>query len=173
VRALEQALTRTHGRPVWDPGFTDRDVDAAVLSVAGMQVKVQVLRGEHYERWPVQRVVIEQRYADAPPATMTVPTLESFAGWKTTAWHDRTAPRDLYDLWALADIDAITPAAATLFARYGPIGKPPQSFMFAKAPSERSWRAALNAQTRLKVTAEEALLAVRHAWSRAVDEEWG
>lgn len=104
VHMLTSALKRTHGRPTWTPGFTDRDTDAAVLSTAGTQVKLQVLRGEHYSTWPVERRVIEQRYADAPPASLIVPTLPSFVAWKTAAWTDRGAPRDLYDLWALNEI---------------------------------------------------------------------
>ena len=173
VRAIDRAVARTHGRPVWDPAFTDRDVEAAVVATGGVQVRVQVLRGEHYPRWPAERVTIEQRYADAPPATLTVPTLESFAGWKTATWHDRGAPRDLYDLWALGEVGALTSAAAELFVRYGTTGGPPRKFMFTTAPSEQSWRASLSGQTRLDITAADALRAVRRYWSRALDEQWG
>ncbi|MFC7486709.1 nucleotidyl transferase AbiEii/AbiGii toxin family protein [Knoellia sp. CPCC 206453] len=172
VRALDRALMRTHGRPVWSPGFTDRDTDAAVVSTAGVQVKLQVLRGEHYSAWPVERVAVEQRYSDASPAALTVPTLASFAGWKTAAWNDRAAPRDLYDLWALDEIGALTAEAAELFARFGTTGHEPRPFMFGSAPSEPSWLASLGGQTRLTVTAEQALDAVRRGWSRAVGENW-
>lgn len=176
VPALDRALRRTHGRPVWDPAFTDRDIDGAVMSVSGVRatvsVTVQVLRGDHYPRWPVEPVAIEQRYSDAPPATLTVPTLESFAGWKTSAWHDRSAPRDLYDLWALDDIGALTAEAAGLFSRHGPTGSPPRPFMFDKAPTEQSWRSSLGGQTRLEIGAEDALRAVRQGWARALGEDW-
>jgi hypothetical protein len=171
VTTLERALMRTHGRPTWAPGFSDHDTDAAVLSAAGAQVKVQLLRGEHYPAWPVERRVVEQRYADAAPATLTVPTLPSFVGWKTVAWSDRGAPRDLYDLWALNDIGALTTEAATLFARYGPTGNAPRPFMFTTAPSERDWRASLSGQTRLDVTAERALREVRQGWTHALGEQ--
>lgn len=172
VRALDGNLMRTHGRPSWAPGFNDRDTDAAVMSTAGIQVKVQVLRGEHYSPWPMERVAVEQRYSDAPPATLTVPTLASFAGWKTAAWNDRAAPRDLYDLWALDEIGALTAEAAELFARYGTTGHEPRPFMFAAAPSQSSWVASLSGQTRLNVTAQQALHAVRRGWSHALGEEW-
>lgn len=172
VRAIEQALMRTHGRPVWTRAFTDRDTDAAVMFTAGVQVQLQLLRGEHYPAWPVERAAVEQRYADAPRATLTVPTLASFAGWKTAAWHDRGAARDLYDLWALDQIGALSAEAAHLFARYGTTGGPPLAFMFDTAPTQRSWRASLGGQTRLTVTAEQALHAVRDGWSRALGEHW-
>ena len=172
VWALERALTRTHGRPVWIRAFTDRDTDAAVMSTAGVQVQVQLLRGEHYSAWPVEQVAVRQRYSDAPPATLTVPTLASFAGWKAAAWNDRGAPRDLYDLWALDQIGALTAEAAELFARHGPTGHPPQSFIFASAPTQQSWLASLSGQTRLSVTAEQALHAVRLGWSRALSDDW-
>lgn len=170
VRAIEQSLMRTHGRPVWTRAFTDRDTDAAVLATAGVQVQLQLLRGERYPAWPVERAAVEQRYADAPTATLTVPTFASFAGWKTAAWHDRGAARDLYDLWALDQIGALTAEAAALFARHGTTGQPPQSSMFTTAPSQQSWQASLSGQTRLTVTAEDALQTVRHGWSRAVGE---
>ncbi|MBO0839432.1 MAG: nucleotidyl transferase AbiEii/AbiGii toxin family protein [Sciscionella sp.] len=113
---------------------------------------------------------IEQRYSDAPPATLIVPTIEAFAGWKTMAWHERGAPRDLYDLWALAEAGALTANAAELFIRYGPTGTAPRAFMFAAPPSEQAWHAALATQTRLQVTAAEALDVVRRSWATAIGE---
>lgn len=164
-----RGLLRSHGRVAWDPDFTDRDVDAAVATTAdGVVIRIQVLRGEGYPRWPARLTDLEQRYADAPPASLHVPTVEAFAGWKTTAWLDRRAPRDLYDLWALAQVGQITPAGARLFRRYGPTGRYPRAFMFSTAPSDQQWRSQLAAQTRLTVTASEALRVVRGAWAKAV-----
>ncbi len=172
VRAVERDLMRTHGRPSWQPAFTDRDVEPAVLSAAGLRVRLQVLRGELYANWPVERVELEQRYSDAPPATLNVPTLASFAGWKTEAWLDRRAPRDLYDLWALAEIGALDADAVELFVRFGSTGGPPRAFMFATPPTQESWVASLGGQTALVVTAEEALAAVRRSWAEALGEHW-
>jgi predicted nucleotidyltransferase component of viral defense system len=76
------------------------------------------------------------RYADALPATLRVPTRAAFAAWKTVAWHDRAAPRDLYDLWSLASQSHIGPDAAKLFVIHGPTGQPPQRWMFATAPTD-------------------------------------
>ena len=172
VRAVERALLRTHGRTVWIRPFTDRDTDAAVMSAAGVQLQVQLLRGAHYPAWPVEQVGLHQRYSDAPPAILTVPTLPAFSGWKVAAWSDRSAPRDLYDLWALNQINALTAQAAELFARYGPTVRPPQASMFVAAPTQQSWLASLSGQTRLTVTAEQALRNVRLGWARAVGSDW-
>jgi hypothetical protein len=44
--------------------------------------------------------------------------------------------------------------------------------MFDHAPSSAEWRSQLAGQTRLTVTADEALAAVRAGWAAAVDEKW-
>lgn len=173
IRTVDDVLLRTHGRLTWSPSFTTHDIEPAVVETpTGIAIRLQLLAGQGYQRWPTELRDIEQRYRDAPPAKLIVPTIESFAGWKTATWHDRGAARDLYDLWALAERNSITREAADLFAKYGPTGTPPREFMFAKPPTETEWMAALSAQTRLEVTAVDALAAVRNAWSRAVGETW-
>lgn len=169
VRTVERGLLRSHGRVVWTVPFTRRDTEPAVLTLPdSITIRIQVLAHDGYEPWPRQWHDLEQRYSDAPPARLQVPALESFVAWKTVAWFDRRAPRDLWDLWALAEQDAITPAAAQLFVRHGPIGAPPQPHMFARPPTEDEWSRHLSHQTRLTVTAQEALLAVKTAWVNAV-----
>jgi predicted nucleotidyltransferase component of viral defense system len=173
VKAINSALLRTHGRPTWSPSFSTRDVEPAIVHIpGGISIKLQLLTRRGYPAWPTERRDIEQRYQDAPPATLIVPTVESFAGWKTAAWYERRAARDLYDLWALAEIESLTPAAAALFAKHGPITGPPREFMFTHGPSEEEWQTSLSGQTRLEVTAAEALAAVRTAWSKVVGENW-
>jgi hypothetical protein len=98
--------------------------------------------------------------------------LQAFAGWKSAAWMDRCAARDLYDLWALDKVGALTAESAALFAIHGPTCSPPRSWMFKGAPSAAEWQAQLAGQTRLTVTAAEALEAVRSAWAAAVGQEW-
>ncbi len=174
VDALNTGLMRVLGRPRWNPAFSRRsDTTPAVLETGdGVAIKMQLLDGRDYSRWPVERRELDQRYADAPPATLAVPTVESFAGWKTAAWHDRAVARDLYDLWALAVDGQLTARAAELFAHYGSTGTPPRAFMFAKAPPEHVWRDQLAGQTRLAVSAAGALAVVRAAWAAAVGETW-
>jgi len=72
----------------------------------------------------------------------------------------------------LAEIEALTPAAASLFAKHGPIAAPPRKFMFAHAPSEEEWQMSLSGQTRLEITAAEALAAVSSAWASVVGKDW-
>jgi hypothetical protein len=174
VTAIDGELLRTHGRLTWDPPFAVRDVVPAVVRTQdGLTVQIQILHADGYEPWPVESREIEQRYEDVRAATLIVPTAPSFAAWKTVTWVHRHAPRDLYDIWAMAQRRMIDADAAALFARYGPTGSPPSAFMFAEAPNPRAWKAALAAQTRLGVSADEALAAVRGAWAEAVRETWG
>lgn len=174
LRALDSGLMRVLGRPRWNPGFSEQsDAVAAVLEIgADVAIKIQLLDGRHYSRWPVERRALEQRYSDVPPAELIVPTVDSFAGWKTAAWHDRGAARDLYDLWALAREGLLTADAAHLFAQHGTTGGPPRQHMFSRPPPEHVWRAQLAGQTRLEVAAAEALAVVRTAWAAALGEEW-
>src|SRR5207302_535146 len=136
--------------------FGGRDIDPAVLvTPEGIGIRLQVLNKLGYPAWPVELIELEQRYSDVDSAHLYVPTVESFVASKTTAWFDRRAARDLYDLWALAERGHITADAAALFVDHGPTHSPPKSFMFDQAPSEQEWTAQLAGQTRLTVTAAE------------------
>lgn len=174
ISTVERAVQRSHGRVTWQPGFSaNNDVEPAVALIpGGIAIRLQLLRSRGYERWPVTEQEIEQRYADVEPATLRTPTLRSFAGWKTSAWIERNAPRDLYDLWAMGRVGALDAEAAALFAKHGPTNGPPRSWMFATAPVESEWRAQLAGQTRLNVTAEQALADVRTWWASALGADW-
>jgi predicted nucleotidyltransferase component of viral defense system len=149
----------------WEPRLTEvRDTEPAVLiSADGLTVRVQLLSPTGYPPWPTSPMPLVQRYSDAPPATLTVPTQAAFVAAKTAAWIDRAAPRDLYDLWLLAG--AIDEEAGRLFAQHGQTGKAPTEDLFTVAPDETRWSRELSGQTRLDVTAVEALEVVRRAWS--------
>ncbi|MEP6599390.1 MAG: nucleotidyl transferase AbiEii/AbiGii toxin family protein, partial [Actinomycetota bacterium] len=171
-KTLSSALRRSHGRITWAPALTAiHDTDSAVLLTDDGQfsVRIQLLDRRSYEPWPTSVQAIEQRYRDAPAGSLRVPTTAAFVAWKTAAWHERKAPRDLYDLWALARRGMITAEAAELFVAHGPIGSPPQPWMFTSPPSEARWREQLANQTRLTVTAVEAMKVVAHAWNQAQD----
>jgi hypothetical protein len=172
VQDINAALARTHGRIAWAPTWSpSSDVEPAVAVLPdGSAVKIQLLPGAHYEKWPTELREIEQRYSDAPAAILRVPTMAAFAGWKMAAWLDRHAARDLYDLWALSRVGALNEEAAKLFAKHGPTSGPPQAWMFREAPSAAAWHAQLAAQTRLAVTAVDALRTVRDIWTNAPDD---
>ncbi|OWY83500.1 hypothetical protein B9C99_03460 [Rhodococcus sp. BUPNP1] len=104
--ALVRAVARTHGRLIWGPTLAEiKDTEAANLrTTTGLSIKIQLLSSRDRTVWPAETRDLEQRYSDAPRATLTVPTLAAFAAAKTATWHDRRAPRDLWDLCALAEI---------------------------------------------------------------------
>jgi hypothetical protein len=173
IQDISTGLARTHGRLTWTPPWSPyTDIEPAIaVTPDGIAIKIQLLPGRHYEKWPTELHQIEQRYRDAPPATLRVPTMPAFAGWKLSAWLDRRTSRDLYDLWALSRVGALNDESAMLFAKHGPTNGPPQPWMFHQAPTATEWQAQLAAQTRLTVTAEEALRAVRETWTPAAEED--
>lgn len=164
--ALPRAVARTHGRLTWEPALgAIPDTAAANLRTdGGLSVKIQLLSSLDGTLWPAELRVLEQRYCDASPAQLWVPTRPSFVASKTATWHDRRASRDLWDLWALATMGAIDAEAVGLFTRDGPTNRPPGSYLFDKAPNEDDWTSQLAGQTRLTVTAATALTTVRDAW---------
>jgi predicted nucleotidyltransferase component of viral defense system len=168
--ALPRAVARTHGRLTLEPALADvSDAVAAVLRTEdGLSVRVQLLSAPQRVLWPTERRVLVQRYRDAPPARLAVPTLTAFAASKTATWADRQAPRDLWDLWALSAIGAIDQAAADMYQRLGPTKRPPGLYLFNRAPSEAEWQSQLAGQTRLSISASEALAVVRDAWACAI-----
>ncbi len=165
-RAVVSELRREYPGLVWQPTLTEvADVQPArIVTTDGLSVRVQLLNRTGYPSWPTERRSLEQRYTDAPPADLIVPTAAVFAAWKTVAWADRRASRDLFDLWSLAQAGLIDHNAADLYRRFGPTNKPPSANLFTTAPDQASWIRELAAQTRLVVTAEEALGTVRKAW---------
>ena len=167
---LPRAIARTHGRLNLEPLFSTvaDTLSVTVTTVEGIAVKIQLLSSRDRIIWPAEHRLLEQRYSDAPTATLVVPTLPAFAASKTTTWADRQAPRDLWDLWALSGIGAIDETALHLFQKFGPTNRPPSDHMFESPPSDAAWQTQLAGQTRLTVNAAEALTVVRDAWARVI-----
>ena len=166
--AVARGLARSHGHVSWLPPLTATSgSQPAALSVEGLDgIQVQLLAGGGYT-WPTEVRDIEQRYRDAPPARLRTLTAPAFAAAKLAAWMDRHAPRDLYDQWAMSERGLIDGAALDVFVRHGPTGKPPGTWAFSSGPDDETWLRALGHQTRLTVTAGEALAAVGAAWAAA------
>lgn len=164
---LPRAVQRTHGRLEWAPALSAvRDVaPARIRTTSGTAVKIQLLSRLGRIIWPDARQPLVQRYSDAPAVDMMVPTLPAFAASKTATWHDRAAPRDLWDLWALNGIGAIDAEAGALYRQFGPTTHLPADDLFDRPPEEHRWQAQLAGQTCLTVSAAEAAAAVRAAWS--------
>lgn len=166
--AVRRGLARSHGRPIWRPALSaTTGSQPATLAFEGTaSVQVQLVSGEGY-LWPTEVHDIEQRFSDAPPARLRTLTATGFAAAKLSAWMDRHAPRDLYDLWAMSERGLIDAGALEVFVRCGPHARPPASWVFETAPDEAVWRRALGHQTRLRVTGAEALDSAREAWRLA------
>jgi len=66
---IRTALSRTHGRITWAPGWTrSSDVEPAVaVTPDGIAIKIQLLRATYYEPWPTEMRSIEQRCRDVSP----------------------------------------------------------------------------------------------------------
>jgi hypothetical protein len=174
-RALITAARREYGRLAWNPPLTAvaGSTPGVLRTGEGLAVRIQLLDPAGYPRWPTEVRGLNQRYTDIPSADLTVFTRPAFVAAKTAAWHDRCAARDLYDLWGLAGIEAIDAAAADLFVRLGPTGRPPAGWMFDRPPSAAGWQAQLGGQTRIAVSAVDALDVVREAWGQAVTNMGG
>ncbi|WP_031466029.1 nucleotidyl transferase AbiEii/AbiGii toxin family protein [Sciscionella sediminilitoris] len=179
AKALDTILLRATRREYpglrWQPALSavSNSTPAVLVAPDGTSVRIQLLSPTGYPPWPVEPQAITQRYSDTPPATLNVPTAPAFTAWKTVAWTQRAASRDLYDLWLLARLGLITADAAELFKRFGPTNRPPADTLFTDAPEEPTWTRELAGQTRLNVTATAALNEVRQAWSTATQARSG
>lgn len=117
---IQQRLTRLMRREfsdlVWGPPASANRTITTTATTENRSVKVQFVEPRiRDDRIPTTIAPVMLRYSDLPSTVdLTVPTAEGFAAMKLMAWHQRQAPRDLYDLAALADIDAITRMAIDL-----------------------------------------------------------
>lgn len=170
ARTLDTVLIRATRREY--PGLSwqaplsavSNSTPAVLTTPDGTSVRIQLLSATGYPPWPTEQQTVVQRYSDAAPAKLNVPTAPAFAAWKTVAWTQRATSRDLYDLWLLTHLGLITTEAGALFKRFGPTNKPPSHTLFADPPEESTWRRELAEQTKLRITAAEALHEVRRAW---------
>ena len=103
--------------------------------------------------WPCERRELVRRYADAGPATLPVPTLDAFVARKTATYMDRRAPRDLWDLAALAQLGPFAVNVAELFTALWPFRSLPSASTIPAAPEESLSQRDLAHQTRLTITA--------------------
>jgi predicted nucleotidyltransferase component of viral defense system len=167
---LPRLLRREFPGLTWQPSLTDakEPAPAVIRTTDGLAVRIQLLSATGYPRWPTQRIDLVQRYTDAPPAALTVPTAAGFAAAKAVAWHHRRASRDLWDLWGLAGRGLLDAEAAGLYARLGPTNHRPDPAEYSDAPDQARWERDLGGQTRLAVTALEAATAVAKAWEGAL-----
>jgi predicted nucleotidyltransferase component of viral defense system len=161
--AISSQLRRTLGEVSFRPHIRDtRHPHPSVMEVGSTRIQIQLLSALGYPDWPTEIVDVEQRYSDAPPAKLRVLTPAGFVASKLAAWSQRGAPRDLYDLWALAEAGYVDAEAAKVFRRLGPYTDV-SKVSFARLPTDRSWLDDLGHQCVTAVTPEEAAATVQHA----------
>lgn len=164
-RAVVKNLRRTVGIPEFTPALVEtRHPEPAVMRIDETRIQLQLLSQNGYPAWTTETRSIEQRYSDVPPAQLRVLTPPAFAAAKLSAWNDRRAARDLYDMWAMATDGMIDADAVRMFSRHGPFTSP-DAVSFDDVPSERQWTAAPAHQCRPKASASEAASVVQRAWS--------
>ena len=174
-QAMRDGLQRGFGQVAAQPWMSEAPVDTAacIYRIGDVQLKMQLIDGANYAAWPRQTSQVSQRYSGLPNIELTTYTPEAFAGAKTTAWCDttRNAPRDLYDLWAMAGAGYITAEAARVYKKFGPTNGFPRPWAFPKtAPSYGEWYDALGHQCIPQVDPDEAYDTVMAAWESAVIE---
>lgn len=167
---LPRLLRREFPRTGWNPPLssTRSTVEPGVLVTgSGLRVRIQLLDHEDWARWPTESVRIETRYGDVrSDVVLEVPTLQAFAAMKTIAWSDRHAARDLYDLARLAELGALTAAAASLVRDR--TGASVQRYEFTSLPSRLEWESQLAHQTSDLPAAKWCLGVVRDAYAEAL-----
>lgn len=165
---LSTRLAREFGRPVFVPHLAEAKSaePSSVTFPSGVSVRIQLLPAEHFPAWPFELRLLEQRYMDVGPARLQVPTRPAFVAWKTAAFIDRQAARDLWDLAALVRTGAFTAEAAEVWRELGPFRNVPTESVVPAAPHEAAWREALSHQTRLQGSASDARQSVIEAWRR-------
>ncbi len=158
VAAIDRGLARSFGEVRWQPPLEmTRDAQSATLEVQGrLSVQVQVVTQTGRAVLPTQRRDITQRYGDAPPVVLETLTDVGFAAAKMSAWLDRAAPRDLFDLHALAQSGALSTDAAALVRKTTNWTAFPDRVRWPQPPSQEEWGIQLAHQTRLRVSAADA-----------------
>ena len=172
--ALRFGLRGRFGTVTATPGLTQvrKDTDACVYHIGPVDVQIQLINGAFYTPWPTQASTIAQRYAGIPDIELTTYTSSAFVAAKTTAWGDRNAPRDLYDLWALSRRRFVNSEVAAVFKSRGPTGGYPRHWSLpGHPPTEQAWHDALDHQCVVQVPAAEAYALVIEAWRLAVEAQ--
>lgn len=174
-QAIRNGLERNFGLIEARPWMSAAriDTEACVFRIRDVQLNIQLIDGRDYPPWPRQTSEVSLRYAGLGSVRLTTYTPEGFAAAKTTAWCDttRNAPRDLYDLWAMAGAGHLTAEAALVYKRFGPTSGYPSQWEFPSAPpSNTDWYNALGHQCIPAVGPGEAYDAVVAAWETATAE---
>ncbi len=145
-----------------------RDAESTNLSCgSAIQVKVQVVdsNSRGWQKVPVEITEIFQRYSDAPRTKLCVPTFNGFVAMKASAWFDRHAARDLFDLEGLSRKGEVTENAKDLVQSL-------RGYRLTETMLEGrvtgNWTQELAGQTKLTVSEEECLSRVLQWWGTSL-----
>lgn len=164
---LPKALRREFPDSTWTARGSVDDGVAATLAPPGI-VAIKVYVGwlrPAVDPWVFADTDVRLRYSDLADATpLTCPTLVTFAAMKLSAWFDRHAPRDLFDLAGLASTGVLADAeVAQLFRAKTGVGIPHSEFVRISKATSRAWETELAGQVGVLPSAEECLATVRDA----------
>lgn len=141
-----------------------RDAESTNLSCgSAIHVKVQVVdsNSRGWQKVPVEIMEIFQRYSDAPLTKLCVPTFNGFVAMKASAWFERHAARDLFDLEGLSRKGEVTENAKDLVQSL-------RGYRLTETMLEGrvtgNWTQELAGQTKLTVSEEECLSRVLEWW---------
>lgn len=163
---ITRRLRREFPNLAWTHLGSQHQVETWNLAADDLEVKVQLAQWRHgWQAIPIVTEPVRLRYSDlAESAKLRVPTPSGFAAMKLMAWFDRHAPRDLYDLAALANAGNIGHAAVNLVRDIAGF-TPGTNTLERRVPRavESSWHAELGHQLADASTAERCLDSVRSA----------
>lgn len=141
-----------------------RDPNSALLNCdSGIQIQIQIVDSSSrgWSHIPTEISNIDQRYSDVSSTKLAVPTFDGFVAMKALAWFDRGAPRDLYDLAALASIGTVSATARTVIQSV--LGHQLSTAMMDKSLSG-DWQGQLAHQTKSPGSPVAALSQLLHWW---------
>jgi predicted nucleotidyltransferase component of viral defense system len=164
---LPRALRREFPDATWSATIAEGDGVACSLGSAAITpIKVYAGRdGPNTAAWKFVSTPVHLRYADLPAVQgFQCPTPATFAAMKLSAWSDRRAPRDLFDLAGLATTGVLSdPEVERIFeGRWGHRVVEADIDQLPRRTTD-AWVTELGAQVRSLPTARECIEQVRQA----------
>lgn len=122
------------------------DVATYSLQVDGLRVQLQIITNRpEWTKLPAEITPVRLRYSDLSESVdLLVPTVEAFGAMKLTAYIDRFAPRDLFDLRELAERGAVSDESLALTRKL--LGRSLARQEFETSPSDDQWDIELSHQ---------------------------
>jgi Nucleotidyl transferase AbiEii toxin, Type IV TA system len=157
---LPALLRREFPDTGWRPGDLRDPGRTGWLDPPGITpIRVQILSlGPDTRAWKFKPTDLALRYSDlSATATLECPTLPTFVAMKVSAWYDRHAPRDLYDLAGLARAGAFTSEAENILKASMGVGFVDIEFAGAPKSAREAWEPELSAQVGILTSADDCL----------------